>query len=71
MERVPAALAEKRAASSTKAHQVWAAASQNDDFSSFAPVLSECFQTSKELAIGDDESKTLYNQMLDEFEPYY
>jgi carboxypeptidase Taq len=72
MERVPAALAEKRAALSAKAHQVWATARQNDDFSSFAPVLSECFQTSKELAIakrGDDETKTLYNQMLDEFEP--
>jgi carboxypeptidase Taq len=72
MERVPTALAEKRAALSAKAHQVWATARQKDDFPLFAPVLSECFQTSKELAVakrGDDETKTLYNQMLDEFEP--
>jgi len=70
LERVPASLAAKRAALSSKAHQAWATARTNNDFPSFEPVLKDCFQTAMEIADAKrgGEETTLYNQMLEEYE---
>jgi carboxypeptidase Taq len=70
-ERVPASLATKAAGLSSSAYGDWVAARENKDFAAFAPTLRECFDTAMETAKakrGEDESKTLYDQMLDQFE---
>lgn len=70
-DRIPAHLEAKRAALSSSAYGAWVKARTASDFSLFSPVLKECFDTAKEVAIchrGDDTSIPLYTQMLDEFE---
>lgn len=70
-ERVPAALATKAAGLSSSAYGDWVAARENKDFAAFALTLRECFDTAMEMAkakLGEDDSKTLYDQMLDQFE---
>eukprot|EP00979_Chaetoceros_neogracilis_P011331 scaffold2765_cov271-Chaetoceros_neogracile.AAC.3 len=70
-DRIPADLETKRAALSSSAYGAWVKARTANDFSIFAPVLKQCFDTAKEVAIchrGDDTSIPLYTQMLDEFE---
>ena len=70
-ERIPAELASKAAGLSASAYSDWVAAKEQKDYSMFAPTLQECFDTAMALADakkGDDDSKTTYDQMLDEFE---
>ncbi len=70
-ERVPAALEAKRAELTSSAYSAWVKARSASDFSLFAPILKDCFDTAMEYATyqrGDDTSKPLYTQMLDEFE---
>lgn len=70
-ERIPAELEEKRAALTSSAYTAWVKSRSASDFSSFAPVLKDCFETAKEMATchrGEDTSIPLYTQMLDEFE---
>jgi carboxypeptidase Taq len=69
--RIPADLEAKRAALASSAYGTWVKARKASDFSIFAPVLKDCFDTAKEVARchrGDDKSIPLYTQMLDEFE---
>lgn len=71
--RIPSELAQRKAQLSSSAYTAWVQARQDDDFASFAPTLSDCFETAKELADckrGDHNKDTvsLYTQMLDEFE---
>jgi len=70
-EQVPAALAAKAAGLASSAYGEWVAAREKKDFAAFAPTLKECFDTAMETAKaqwGDDETKTLYDQILDQFE---
>ena len=71
-ERIPEELEAKRAKLSSSAYSAWVKARAANDFASFEPVLSDCFETAKETAKairGDDETvKSLYTVMLDEFE---
>ena len=70
-ERVPSSLAKKAAGLSSSAYGDWVAAKEKQDFSAFAPTLQDCFDTAMDIAKakrGDDETMTLYDQMLDEFE---
>ena len=71
-EKIPAELAAKAAGLSASAYSDWVAAKEQKDFAAFAPTLRECFDTAIELAqakLGEDEAKkTVYDQMLDEFE---
>mmetsp|Transcript_12997 Transcript_12997/g.27358 ORF Transcript_12997/g.27358 Transcript_12997/m.27358 type:complete len:576 (+) Transcript_12997:143-1870(+) len=70
-ERVPAALAAKAAGLASSAYGEWVAAREKKEFAAFAPTLKECFDTAMETAKaqrGDDKTKTLYDQMLDQFE---
>ena len=70
-ERIPADLAAKAAGLSTSAYSDWVDAKGKQDFGAFAPTLQECFDTAMALADakkGNDDNKTLYDQMLDEFE---
>lgn len=71
-ERVPVSLASKAAGLSTSAYSEWVVAKEKQDFALFAPTLQECFDTAIEIAEAkrgdDDDEKTLYDQMLDEFE---
>ena len=72
-QRVPAALVSKAAELSSSAYAAWIHARTAKDFTVFAPVLQDCFETS--MAIhqakrGDDgdSDRSLYTQMLDQFE---
>ena len=70
-ERVPSSLAKKAAGLSSSAYGDWVAAKEKQNFSAFAPTLQDCFDTAMDIAKakrGDDETMTLYDQMLDEFE---
>jgi carboxypeptidase Taq len=69
--RVPAKLAKKAAELSSAAYAAWAKARKASDFAAFSPVLQDCFDTAMSIADakrGDDKTKPLYTQMLDEFE---
>ena len=67
---IPKELAARKAELEAKANSAWVKARQNNDFTSFAPLLKECFDTATEIASlqlhGSEIS--LYSQMLDEFE---
>jgi carboxypeptidase Taq len=70
-ERIPAALEAKRAMLSSTAYAAWVKARTDNDFPTFCPILTECFETAVETARairGDDVSKSLYTVMLNEFE---
>ncbi len=70
-EKVPSELASKAAGLSASAYSDWVAAKEQSDYSMFCPTLQECFDTAMALAKakkGDSPTKTLYDQMLDEFE---
>ena len=69
---IPSELAGRKAKLEAAANQAWVQARENNDFHSFAPALKDCFDTAAEIASlqrGNDENKkSLYSQMLDEFE---
>jgi carboxypeptidase Taq len=76
-ERIPAALEAKRAMLSSTAYAAWAKARATNDFASFCPVLTDCFETAIETAkaLGGSSDKrtrptstSLYTVLLDEFE---
>jgi len=70
-ERIPEALEAKRARLSSSAYAAWVKARTENDFKQFEPVLTDCFETAKEIAKavrGDNTEKSLYTTMLDEFE---
>ena len=70
-ERIPAELQARKASLSSSAYSTWVKAREASDFSIFAPVLKDCFETAKEVANchrGEDSETALYTQMLDEFE---
>jgi carboxypeptidase Taq len=68
--RVPADLAARKAQHGALAHGAWAKARETQDFASFVPALTTCFDIAKEeaSAIRTDDSLSLYEQMLDNFE---
>ncbi|KAG7365004.1 carboxypeptidase [Nitzschia inconspicua] len=69
--RVTAELAARKAKHGALAHSSWAQAREKEDFALFVPALTTCFEIAKEEAAAKriDESVTLYDQMLDHFEP--
>jgi len=70
-ERIPTALAAKAAGLSSSAYGDWISAKEKQDFSAFVPTLQDCFDTAMDLAKakrGNDGTKSLYDQMLDQFE---
>jgi carboxypeptidase Taq len=68
--RIPADLAARKAEHGAIAHGAWAKARENNDFASFVPALTTCFEIAKEEAAAKrlDDSISLYDQMLDDFE---
>mmetsp|Transcript_57275 Transcript_57275/g.166172 ORF Transcript_57275/g.166172 Transcript_57275/m.166172 type:complete len:507 (-) Transcript_57275:79-1599(-) len=69
--RVPSELASRKAEHGAVAHAAWAKARENNDFQSFVPALKACFDIAKEEAAAKrvDDGISLYDQMLDQFEP--
>lgn len=68
---IPPSLEAKRAELSSAAYTIWVKAREANDFSLFADCLNDCFSTAKELASvvqNDEDKKSLYTEMLDEFE---
>jgi carboxypeptidase Taq len=67
--RVPSELVVKRSELSTRSREAWKAARAANEFSQFAPFLSDQFALSKELAghLGFDRNP--YDALLDQFEP--
>jgi carboxypeptidase Taq len=67
--KVPERLASEIARTVSRGHVTWAEARADDDFASFAPVLSEILKLRQEeaaaLACGGD----LYDALLDKYEP--
>lgn len=68
--RIPAELAARKAEHGAIAHGAWATARENNDFASFVPALTTCFEIAKEEAAAKrvDENISLYDQMLEDFE---
>jgi carboxypeptidase Taq len=72
-QRVPSALAAKAAALQSSAYAEWVTAKNAKDFASFAPTLQDCFDTAMAIAEAKMDptvasTKTIYDEMLDEFE---
>eukprot|EP00584_Thalassiosira_punctigera_P006763 CAMPEP_0172542032 /NCGR_PEP_ID=MMETSP1067-20121228/12723_1 /TAXON_ID=265564 ORGANISM="Thalassiosira punctigera, Strain Tpunct2005C2" /NCGR_SAMPLE_ID=MMETSP1067 /ASSEMBLY_ACC=CAM_ASM_000444 /LENGTH=538 /DNA_ID=CAMNT_0013328191 /DNA_START=106 /DNA_END=1722 /DNA_ORIENTATION=+ len=70
---IPSELAARKAELEASANHAWVKARENNDFSSFASALQDCFGTAAEIANlqrgeGKKETTSLYSQMLDEFE---
>ena len=67
--KIPSEFVVKRTELSTRAREAWKAARKADDFSQFAPFLTEQFQLARELAehLGYDSNP--YDALLDQFEP--
>jgi len=69
---IPPELEAKRAELSSAAYSTWVKAREAKDFEMFEECLEDCFSTAKELALAvkdeKQEKKSLYTQMLDEFE---
>eukprot|EP00568_Trieres_chinensis_P011407 CAMPEP_0183308062 /NCGR_PEP_ID=MMETSP0160_2-20130417/19719_1 /TAXON_ID=2839 ORGANISM="Odontella Sinensis, Strain Grunow 1884" /NCGR_SAMPLE_ID=MMETSP0160_2 /ASSEMBLY_ACC=CAM_ASM_000250 /LENGTH=522 /DNA_ID=CAMNT_0025471807 /DNA_START=199 /DNA_END=1767 /DNA_ORIENTATION=- len=68
--RVPAQLEAKKASLTSSAYAAWVQARKDSDFTSFEPILRDCFETASAIAEArrGDKDISLYTQMLDEFE---
>ncbi len=67
--KIPSELVVKRTELSTRAREAWKTARRANDFSRFAPFLSEQFSLSAELAGYLGYEKNPYDALLDQFEP--
>ena len=67
--RMPAALATRLARVTSVAQGKWVAARQADDFSAFAPVLSEVLTLKREEGAALADGGSLYDALLDDYEP--
>lgn len=67
--KVPAELATALARLTSRSQGVWAEARANDDFAAFAPTLEEVVRLKREEAAALAENVTLYDALLDDFEP--
>ena len=67
--RIPSELVVKRSELSTRAREAWKTARAADDFSQFAPFLTEQFALSGELAEHLGYENNPYDALLDQFEP--
>lgn len=80
---IPVELAAHKASLEASAYSAWVKARENNDFASFVPALTDCFDTAKKIAnlqrvsggsggssgsCGSGTTIELYSQMLDEFE---
>jgi carboxypeptidase Taq len=70
---IPTELERKRAELSASAYSAWVKARQANDYSSFEPVLRDCFQTAMDVATAQKKAlkeadTSLYNTMLDDYE---
>ena len=67
--KVPADLATALARLTSRSQGVWAEARAKDDFAAFAPTLEEVVRLKREEAAALAENVTLYDALLDDFEP--
>ena len=67
--KVPAELKAKEAALGAKGYSAWNKARDNDDFASFAPVLTELVELRKEFAtVCAVDGQSVYDYQIDQFE---
>jgi carboxypeptidase Taq len=67
--RISTELAGKMASLKAQAYGKWVEARTKDDYDLFAPTLSECFDTAREVALAKSAGeRSVYSQMLDDFE---
>ena len=67
--KLPRRLVEEMARVTTRASKIWAQARKKNDFKSFAPWLDKVFALSREEADAVGHNGTLYDALLDEYEP--
>ena len=67
--KLPQALVESLARATSIGQQIWAEARQENDFSKFAPQLTEIFQLKREEADALGFEQCRYDALLDEYEP--
>ncbi len=67
--RLPVELIERQAKAFSLAQNVWVDARKNNDFAQFAPHLKEIFELKREEAQAIDGPGSLYDVLLDDFEP--
>lgn len=67
--KVPAALAARLARVTSEAQGTWAEARADDDFKTFAPMLSEVITLKREEGMALAAGGNVYDAMLDDYEP--
>lgn len=67
--KLPKALVEELAHTAVMGQHVWQEARKNDDFASFAPLLTKMIDLKRQQAEALGYAETPYDALLDEFEP--
>ncbi len=68
--KIPRELVVKLSETTSLAHEVWVEAREKSRFDLFAPWLSKILELKKEVARRVGFEGTIYNALLDEYEPY-
>lgn len=67
--KIPTALVEEIARTTTLAHEVWARARAENNFASFAPMLEKVYDLMRQVAESLGYQDRIYDALLDRFEP--
>lgn len=67
--KIPSRLAEEIAKVTSKAQGIWAEARANNDFSAFAPTLTEVLNLKREEGAALAKDGNVYDALLDDYEP--
>ena len=67
--RIPTELVVEMAGTTSRAHEVWAKARNDDDYESFAPWLDKIFALTRRVAGHLGFEDCMYDALLDQFEP--
>ncbi len=68
--RVPVALVEELARVTTRAHNIWAKAREEADWSQFAPTLERILDLTRQQAEALGYEDRIYDALLNQYEPY-
>lgn len=69
-KNVPAALIEDFSKTKSEAHHVWEEARKNNDFASFAPILTKLVALARKIGAALDPKKPAYENLVHEYEPH-
>jgi carboxypeptidase Taq len=67
--KLPTSLVEALARETTRAHEIWVKAREQNDFASFAPMLERIYDLMREKAEALGYEDRMYDALLDQYEP--